>query len=835
MSDMNPRRNATVDDDVDLQRKIDELTALNKIVHATSDSLDPHEIVNAALAEVLHLINPDLSMVFLAEGSDLVPVGTVHAGREQGNADIPRHRIGECLCGLAVSAGEEIYSIDILNDPRCTWHECRNMGMRSAATLPLRDRAEILGVLVLASRSSRDFGQQHDFLETLSGHLALCLRNAILFRQLQSQLVKEHSLISDRNHLQSELARNEERLRLVMDATSDGLWDWNPVTDRTYFSPAYYRMLGYKTDEFPMTGSSWLERIHPDDREEALRKNIDCMEARIPKFQAEFRMKTKDGGWKWILSRGKVVQTDAGGRAVRMSGTHVDITERKLSEAALQESERKFRFLVENAPAVFFMLDDDGIFLLSEGQALSRIGLAPGQVVGMSALEIYRDNPSIASSIRVALNGEIVRSINHINEIIFDTIYAPYSDSAGLRKGVIGVAVDVTEQKKLQTQLLRAQKMEAIGTLAGGIAHDFNNLLTNILGYTSLLLHETQNNHPHYRRLKNIETQIASATELTKRLLGFARGGKYEVKPTDLNELVSASSEMFSRTKKEISVTRRLGAGLHSAEVDSVQIEQVLMNLYVNAWQAMPHGGSLFLSTENVVLDDRYCRHHGIEQGAYVKVSVSDTGTGMDEETQSRVFEPFFTTKGTGVGTGLGLASAYGIIRNHGGTINVYSELGKGTTFTFYLPASRKTPARAEPVSKGLVAGVGTILLVDDQGIVSEVGREMLSILGYDPLIAGSGEEAIALYAENRDRILLVILDMIMPGMSGSETFDRLKQIDPGVQVILSSGYSINGQASDILNKGCRGFIQKPFNLQDLSKKIQQSIRQQDDHPASAG
>ncbi len=257
------------------------------------------------------------------------------------------------------------------------------------------------------------------------------------------------------------------------------------------------------------------------------------------------------------------------------------------------------------------------------------------------------------------------------------------------------------------------------------------------------------------------------------------------------------------------------------------------MNLYVNAWQAMPRGGALFLSTENIVLDDRYCRTHGIEQGAYVKVSVTDTGTGMDKETQSRVFEPFFTTKGKGVGTGLGLASAYGIIRNHGGTINVYSEVGKGTTFTLYLPASRKKPVRAEPVSKGLVAGVGTILLVDDQGIVSEVGREMLSILGYDVLVAGSGEEAIATYTDNRDRILLVILDMIMPGMSGSETFDKLKLIDPGVRVILSSGYSINDQASDILSRGCRGFIQKPFNLQDLSKKIQQSLKPQNDHPAS--
>jgi PAS domain S-box-containing protein len=503
-----------------------------------------------------------------------------------------------------------------------------------------------------------------------------------------------------------------------------------------------------------------------------------------------------------------------------------DITERKRSEIALQESEHRFRFLVQNAPAIFFMLDREGTFLLSEGQALTKLNLSPGEVVGMSALELYKDFPSVCASVKLALNGELVRVVTDLNGVIFDAVYAPYHHSDGSLAGVIGVAVDITEQKKLEMQLLRAQKMEAVGTLAGGVAHDFNNLLTSMLGYTSLMLHELPETHPHFHKLKIIESQIQSASELTQQLLGFARGGKYEVKPTDLNELVKSSSEMFGRTRKELSVTCRLQPDLRPADVDRVQIEQVLMNLYVNAWQAMPKGGSLFLSTENVVLDEQYCRHHGIKHGAYLKISVTDTGTGMDEETQSRVFEPFFTTKEKGMGTGLGLASAYGIIRNHGGVINIYSEFGKGSTFTIYLPASLREVEKGRLVPKGLIAGVGTILIVDDQQIVGEVGSEMLSILGYDVLTAGSGEEALGLYRERRNDILLVVLDMIMPGMSGSETFDRLKEINPDVRVILSSGYSMDGQASEILSRGCRGFIQKPFNLQDLSRKIDLALKQ---------
>ncbi|PXF57303.1 MAG: hypothetical protein C4B58_10410 [Deltaproteobacteria bacterium] len=381
--------------------------------------------------------------------------------------------------------------------------------------------------------------------------------------------------------------------------------------------------------------------------------------------------------------------------------------------------------------------------------------------------------------------------------------------------------------RQTEKQLHEAQKMEAIGTLAGGIAHDFNNLLMGIQGRTSLMLLDNNSDHPHYKHLKGIESIIKKGADLTRQLLGFARGGKYEVKPTDINDLIGKCSEMFSRTKKEIRICGKYQKDIWTVEVDQSQIEQVLLNLYVNAWQAMPGGGELYLETENVTLDANYVKAFHIEPGYYVKISVTDNGIGMDEATCRRIFEPFFTTKEVGKGTGLGLASAYGIIKNHKGIIHIDSEKEKGTTFSIYLPASDKKLTEEKLLPCELLKGTETILFVDDEDMISEFAETILKELGYKVLWAGNGKEALEVYSNNKDKINIVLLDMIMPEMGGDKAYDKLKEINPDIKVLLSSGYSVEGDAAKILERGCDGFIQKPFNMKQLSKSIREILDRQ--------
>jgi len=367
--------------------------------------------------------------------------------------------------------------------------------------------------------------------------------------------------------------------------------------------------------------------------------------------------------------------------------------------------------------------------------------------------------------------------------------------------------------------------MEAIGTLAGGIAHDFNNVLMGIQGHASLALLYADSGRPHSQHLKGIEDMVQNGAYLAKQLLGFARGGKYEIEPTDLSQLIEKNSEMFGRTKKEIKIDIKHKDNIWPVEVDQGQIEQVLLNLYLNASQAMPGGGCLYIEISNVVLDKDYTKPFGVKSGKYVKTSITDTGIGMDEATRQKIFDPFFTTKEMGRGTGLGLASVYGIINNHGGIINIDSEIGKGTTFNIYLPASEKeVTIKEERLVGEILRGTETVLLVDDEHIILDVGQEMLKEMGYEVLLARSGKEAVEVYKEYKDEIDLVILDMIMPEMNGGEVYDTMKESDLKAKVLLSSGYSIEGQASKILKRGCDGFIQKPFRIKELSRKIRKLL-----------
>ncbi len=509
----------------------------------------------------------------------------------------------------------------------------------------------------------------------------------------------------------------------------------------------------------------------------------------------------------------------------------MDITKRRMAEEALSRSEERYRSFFELNPSGAYISRPDGSLVACNTSFMNIFGFHSAQDAMNSNLEIIYPDPSSRTEFvnLVKKEKELLQhqcELQHVDGTpvhVVENVVGIFDEQDNLME-IQGFLVDVTMQRDLEMQLRQAVKMEAIGTLAGGIAHDFNNLLMGILGNASLMLLEKDSNDQDYEKLKNIELYVQNGAELTRQLLGFARGGKYEVKPTDLNRIISGTSEMFSRTRKEIAIHSKLAEDLSAVEVDQGQIEQVLLNLFVNAWQAMPGGGNLYLETANIFLDENSVKQLKIESGLYVRISVTDTGLGMDRATQEKIFDPFFTTKEMNRGTGLGLASAYGIIKNHGGLINVYSEKGEGTTFNIFLPASQKEVQKIGDQATALKEGSETVLLVDDEEMILDVGEKFLKELGYGVLVASGGEKAIEIYSTNPDAIDLVVLDMIMPGMSGGETFDRLKEINPGLRVLLSSGYSMNDQAKEILARGCDGFLQKPFNLKNLSEKLREIL-----------
>ncbi len=383
---------------------------------------------------------------------------------------------------------------------------------------------------------------------------------------------------------------------------------------------------------------------------------------------------------------------------------------------------------------------------------------------------------------------------------------------------------DVTEQKRLEEKLQQAKKMEAVGTLAGGVAHDFNNLLRGVQGNSSLRMLDLNPGDPPFDEVASIERCVDSAAKLTKQLLGFARGGKYMVKATSLNDMIRKLKGMFERTNKHIFFHEKHQDDLWSVEVDQGQIEQVIMNLFLNACQAMLKKGELRVTSENVVLDQNFVKNFDVEPGNYVKISVGDTGYGMDPEVQQRIFEPFFTTKAVGEGTGMGLASAFGIVKNHNGIIECRSTRGKGSTFNVFLPASRQETSDPSGSQSKLHKGTETILLVDDEDIIISVDRKLLKQLGYKVLIAKNGVTAMKIFTARHQHIDLVLLDIIMPDMGGEEVYARMKNLKPDVKVLVSSGYSIDWQARKMIEDGCSGFIQKPFKMNQLAFEIREIL-----------
>jgi len=696
----------------------------------------------------------------------------------------------------------------------------RSEELKAIAVIPIIHQEQVIGCMNVASHSLNEVPRfSRDALETIA-------------TQIGSAIVRLQA--------KEALRKSEERYGLATQAGKVGIWDWNIKTNDLYLDPVIKDFLGYTDEEIPNDLEIWKGFMYPDDREPVMETVQACIEGKIPEYTFEHRVIHKNGSICWIQVHGTVIK-DKKGKPLRMMGTYTDITERKNAEEALRESEKKYKTLYDSSRDAIMIIAPKKGYLSGNPATVRMFGCKDeAEFITKSPVDLspkYQPDRTLSSEKAKQMMAIVMERGSHFDEwkhkrVNGEEFYATVLLTKMKLHGeeVFQATVrDITDQKnaelerrKLEEQLFQSQKMESIGRLAGGIAHDFNNILASIMGYAELLkikFGDTSTSEGHAAEI--ILKSAQRASDLTGQLLGFARGGKYNPVPLIINDVIEEAIHVSEKIfEKNIKVTFDFEKKINTIEADKNQIDQVLTNIIINAKDAMPNGGELIFKTENVYLDEEYtCKFQELRPGNYVEILVTDTGMGMPRSIKDRIFEPFFTTKGAGRGTGLGLATVYGIIKNHNGHITCSSEPGEGTTFTIYLPVSEKEIIM-ETGETTVIKGEETILLIDDEEQVRRVAKEQLEYLGYKVIIASDGIEAVDKYKKEKEKIDLILLDMVMPDMSGKETFQALKKICPDIKVVLISGFSQNGKAAEILNRGALGFIQKPFKLYDLSKMI---------------
>ncbi|NTV53896.1 MAG: PAS domain S-box protein [Syntrophaceae bacterium] len=865
-------------------------------------------------------------------------------------------------------------------------------------------------------------------------------------RRLQ-QIVVTFVDITDRKRSEDVLREADARLRLFVNASKIGLWDWDLSEDEVYFSREWKGQLGYSEDEFPNLLEEWQSRIHPEDLPQAQAQLHYFLEGSAEYFVNDFRMRHKDGSYRWIVAQGRSFRDEAG-KAVRVMGCHIDITERKMAEQSLLTSEVRLRTLVHTIPDLVWLKDKDGVYLSCNPVFERLYGARESEIIGKTdydfvdreLADLFREyDCRVMTTGKPTRNEEWITFADDGHRALLEVVKTPMYDGSGILIGVLGVGRDVTERKhaeealreseervrtklnaillpegdigtleladiidvqaiqalmddffaltnigigiidlqgkvlvgtgwqdictrfhrsnrdtcrhclesdtllsagvepgtyrayrcknnmwdivtpitlggkhmgniflgqflftdeepdyaffraqarkygfdedeyiaalervprwsrekvnrvitfyarfarmiagssyanvklartlaereKIEAQLIQAQKMESVGRLAGGVAHDFNNMLSVILGHAELALLKLDPAQPVVPHLLEIHGAAERSADLTRQLLAFARKQTIVPKVLDLNESVEGMLRMLQRLiGEDLDLAWMPGMGLWPVAMDPSQLDQIMANLCVNARDAIAGEGRITLETANADFDEGYCSNHaGFVPGKYVQLAVSDNGCGMDEETLRNIFEPFFTTKEMGKGTGLGLATVYGIVKQNNGFINVYSEPGHGTTFRIYLPRhADRDPELKESAREPVAGGHETILLVEDQPEILAMARAMLESLGYSVLAANAPDRALRLAEEHAGEISLLLTDVVMPKMNGRDLATRLQSLCPGLICMFMSGYTSDVIAHrGILEKGVH-FIQKPFSVQGLAAKVREALEKE--------
>jgi PAS domain S-box-containing protein len=653
--------------------------------------------------------------------------------------------------------------------------------------------------------------------------------------QLVSTVAAQLGSAIQRKQAEQALRQAEKKYRSIVENAIEGIFQTRPDGSYLSVNPALARMYGYDSPEQLMASVTDIGRqvyVNPNRRLEFKR----LMEEHGVIERFEYQVFRKDDSKIWLSENARAVRSETG-QVLFYEGTVADITERKRAEEAMRESEARYRELFENAPIAYHEIDTEGIVRRVNRAECNLLGYHESEILGKHisdflapdererSIEVLRAKirgEQTASSLQrlyVQQNGEQVEVEIHENLI---------RDQTGNMIGVRSAMLDISERRALERQLRQSQKMEAVGRLAGGVAHDFNNLLGVIIGYSELLLDRYPPTDSKLKYIQEIKKAADRAAGLTRQLLAFSRKQVLASRRLDANAVVANISGMLRRViGEDIELLTVPEHSLGSIKADQGQLEQVILNLALNARDAMPKGGKLTIETANFELDEAYARRHpSVKPGAYVMLAVSDTGEGMDAETQSHIFEPFFTTKEAGKGTGLGLATIYGIIKQSEGHIWVYSEPGKGTTFKIYFPrvqqAADPLAVRTGPIE--IHRGTETVLMVEDEESLRHVTREFLQSSGYRVLEASHPAEAIRIVEQHHQPIHLLVTDVVMPKMSGRDLAQRLLSMRPDLKVLYMSGYTDDAILQHgVLDRGV-AFLAKPFTRASLARKIREVL-----------
>ena len=650
--------------------------------------------------------------------------------------------------------------------------------------------------------------------------------------RLRKRLADLTEASDSRSQAEQALRQSEQRYRAIVDSTTELICRNLPDGTLTFVNEAYCRCFGETAEQ--LIGKKLLPLI-PDEDLPGVQAHLASLSPDNPVATHEHRIVLPNGQTRWQQWTNRAIFDEAG-RVVEIQGAGRDITERKRAEEALRESEERFRNVYDTAPLAFVLWDRQCRITGWNDQAQKIFGWSRAEALGRSFFDFLvpeSARPHIQGVVEQLLRGQLVRNV--VNENLTKngrTLLCEWNNSVlydrdGEVIGAISLGLDITERKSLQAQLLQAQKMEAIGRLAGGVAHDFNNLLTPILGYAELL-GQGELSAPAREDLQQIARAARRGADLARQLLAFGRKQTMELHVVGLNEVVAGCEKMLRRLIKEnIEIDIRAGEALGSVQADPAQIEQVIVNLMINAGDAMPDGGAVTIETANVDLDAEYARTHpDAHAGPHVMLAVTDTGCGMDAETLKLIFEPFFSTKDKHISTGLGLATVHGIVNQHGGSIEVHSRPGEGASFRIFLPRMEAQPEGlgVEEPAAGNLRGSETILVVEDEPVLRRLTCRILAGYGYDILEAADPEKAVRTARDCDGPIQLLLTDVVMPVMNGQQLYATLHPDRPDMKALYMSGYSddvVDGHGGI---EGGIHFIQKPFSMDALAEKVRKAL-----------